>query len=169
MNLLEMLLENSQKREGFEDFLNRFEEGPPSEGYEDREVLDRYGEVSHKVSPSDYQQAARDAFGHLSQADREEFGRMLAGQAQDRRLNIPGLTPDQGRGYGDLNWLSNITGQLHQQPGLLRDLLGGLMGGGGASSSASTSGGLLSSPLAKAALAGITAMLVKRVLGGSGR
>ena len=94
----------------------------------DREVLDRYGEVAHKVSPSDYEQAARDAFGHLSQADREEFGRMLAGQAQDKRLDLPGLTPGQGQGFGDLDWLANITGQLHQQPGLLRDILGGLTG-----------------------------------------
>ena len=166
MNLLEMLLGNSEKREGFEDFLNRFEEGPPSEGYEDREVLDRYGEVAHKVSPSDYQQAARDAFGHLSQADREEFGRMLAGQAQDRRLDLPGLSPGQGQGFGDLDWLSNITGQLHQQPGLLRDILGGLTGNRETSSSGTSSGGIFSSPLAKAALAGITAMLVKKVLGG---
>ena len=169
MNLLEMLLGNSEKRGGFEDFLIRFEEGPPSEGYEDREVLDRYGEVSHRVSPSDYRQAARDAFGHLSQADREEFGRMLAGQAQNRGLDLPGLSPGQGRGFGDLDWLSNIAGQLHQQPGLLRDILGGLTGGGGTSSSPGSSGGLLSSPLAKAALAGITAMLVKRFLGGSSR
>ena len=161
MNLLEMLLGNSQTREGFEDFLNRFEEGPPSEGYSDQEVMDRYGEVVHKVSPSDYQQAARDAFGHLSEADREEFGRMLAGQAQNKKLDLPGLTPDQGQGFGDLDWLSNITGQLHQQPGLLRDLLGGLTGNRGPSSS----GGIFSSPLAKAALAGIAAMLVKRVLG----
>ena len=164
MNLLEMLLGNNQAREGFEDFLNRFEDGPPSEGYDDREVLDRYGDVAHKVSPSEYQQAARDAFGHLSQADREEFGRMLAGQAQDKRLDLPGLSPSQGKGFGDLDWLSNITGQLHQQPGLLRDLLGGLTG----SREAGSSGGILSSPLAKAALAGITAMLVKRVLGGMG-
>jgi hypothetical protein len=161
MNLLEMLLGNSQAREGFEDFLNRFEEGPPSEGYSDQEVMDRYGEVAHKVSPTDYQQAARDAFGHLSQADREEFGRMLAGQAQNKRLDLPGLAPGQGQGFGDLDWLSNITGQLHQQPGLLRDLLGGLTGNRGESSS----GGIFSSPLAKAALAGIAAMLVKRVLG----
>jgi len=161
MNLLEMLLGNSQAREGFEDFLNRFEEGPPSEGYSDQEVMDRYGEVAHKASPSDYQQAARDAFGRLSQADREEFGRMLAGQAQNKRLDLPGLTPGQGQGFGDLDWLSNITGQLHQQPGLLRDLLGGLTG----NREASSSGGIFSSPLAKAALAGIAAMLVKRVLG----
>ncbi len=163
MNLLEMLMGNSQAREGFKDFLNRFEDGPPSEGYEDQEVLDRYGEVAHKASPSDYEQAARDAFGHLSQTDREEFGQLLAGQARTRKLDLPGLTPAQGQGFGDVDWLSNITSQIHQQPGLLRDLLGGLTGGDKGTSS---SGGILSSPLAKAALAGIAAMLVKKVLAG---
>jgi hypothetical protein len=162
MNLLEMLMGNSQTLDGFKDFLNRFEEGPPSEGYSDHEVLDRYGEVAHKVSSSDYQQAARDAFGHLSQTDREEFGQLLAGQARSRKLDLSELTPGQGQGFGDLDWLANITTQLHQQPGLLRDILGGLTGGRGSSSS----GGILSSPLAKAALAGIAAMLVKKVLGG---
>ena len=162
MNLLEMLMGNSQTREGFKDFLNRFEDGPPSEGYSDREVLDRYGEVAHKASPSDYEQAARDAFGHLSQADREEFGQMLAGQARSKGLDLQGLTQAQGQGFGDLDWLANITSQIHQQPGLLRDLLGGLTGSRGTSSA----GGILSSPLAKAAMAGITAMLVKKVLGG---
>ena len=164
MNLLEMLLGNSQTREGFRDFLNRFEDGPPSEGYEDREVLDRYGEVAHKASSSDYEQAARDAFGHLSQADREEFGQLLAGQAQSRGLDLPGLRPAQGRGFGDVDWLANITSQIHQQPGLLRDILGGLTG----NREATNSGGIFGSPLAKAALAGIAAMLVKRVLGGMG-
>jgi hypothetical protein len=162
MNLLEMLLGDGQTRGGFEDFLKRFEEGPPSEGYEDQEVMDRYGQVAHKVPPSDYRQAARDAFGRLSQADREEFGQMLAGQAQNRKLDLPGLTPSQGRGFGDVDWLSDIVSQIHQQPGLLRDLMGGLTGG----RETNSSGGLLSSPLAKAALAGITAMLVKKVLGG---
>jgi len=163
MNLLEMLMGNSQTKEGFEDFLKRFEDGPPSEGYGDREVLDRYGEVAHKVSPSDYEQAARDAFGRLSQADREEFGQLLAGRARSQNLDLSGLTPASGQGFGDTDWLANITSQIHQQPGLLRDLLGGLTG---SSSGTSSSGGLLSSPLAKAALAGIAAMLVKKVLGG---
>lgn len=161
MGLLDMLLGNNEARVGFQDFLKRFEEGPPSEGYEDQEVLDRYGEVAHKVSPSDYQQAARDAFGHLSQSDREEFGRMLAGQAQSKGLDLSGLTPGQGQDFGNLDWLSNITGQIHQQPGMLRDLLGGLTG----NRESGSSGGIFSSPLAKAALAGIAAMLVKKVLG----
>jgi hypothetical protein len=167
MDLLEMLMGSSQAQEGFKNFLNRFEEGNPWEGYEDKEVLDRYGEVSHKVSSSDYQQAARGAFGRLSQADREEFGRMLAGQAQTKGLDLPGLTPGRGQGFGNLDWLTQITSQLHQQPGLLRDLLGGLAGGKSTGSSAGGSAGsILSSPLAKAALAGITAMLVKKALGG---
>jgi len=162
MNLLEMLMGSGQTREGFKDFLNRFEEGPPSEGYEDQEVLDRYGEVAHKASSTDYEQAARDAFGRLSQADREEFGQLLAGRAQSRGLDLSGLTPPRGQGFGDLDWLTKVTSQIHQQPGLLRDLLGGLTG----NREASSSGGILSSPLAKAALAGIAAMLVKKVLGG---
>ena len=161
MNLFEMLMGNDQTREGFQDFLNRFEDGPPWEGYSDREVLDRYGEVAHKASPSDYEDAARDAFGRLSEADREEFGQLLAGQARNRRVDLPGLSPGQGQGFGNLDWLANITSQLHQQPGLLRDLLGGLTGNRGTSSS----GGIFSSPLAKAALAGIAAMLVKKALG----
>jgi hypothetical protein len=61
-----------------------------------------------------------------------------------------------------VDWLSNITGQIHQQPGLLRDLLGGLTG----NREASSSGSIFSNPIAKAALAGIAAMLVKKVLGG---
>ena len=121
MNLLEMLLGNSQTQEGFKDFLNRFEEGPPWEGYGDREVLDRYGEVAHKVSPSDYEQAARDAFGHLSQTDREEFGQLLAGQARNKRLNLSGLTPAQGQGFGDVDWLANITNKRHSVAELQND------------------------------------------------
>jgi hypothetical protein len=162
MDLLEMLMGSSETRTGFEDFLKRFEEGPPSEGYADQEVLDRYGEVAHKVSPPEYQQAARDAFTRLSPADREELGQLLSGQARGKRLDLPGLIPNQKQGFGDLDWLANITAQLHQQPGLLRDLLGGLSG----SNEGGSTGSIFSNPVAKAALAGIAAMLVKRVMAG---
>jgi hypothetical protein len=91
---------------------------------------------------------------------------MLAGQAQSRGVTVPGLTPNRGQGFGDLDWLAQIASQLHQQPGLLRDILSGLAGGKSTGSSAGGSAGnILSSPLAKTALAGITAMLVKKALG----
>jgi len=41
MGLLDMLLGSSEAKAGVEDFLNRFEEGPPSARYEDQEVLNR--------------------------------------------------------------------------------------------------------------------------------
>lgn len=161
MGLLDMFFGNSEIKTEFEDFLNRFQEGPPSEGYEDQEVLDRYGQISHQVSQSEYEAAARDAFGHLSPNNREEFGRMLASQAQQKGIDLSVLAPSQEQGFGNLDWLSNITGQLHQHPGLLRELLGGLTG----NREPGTSGGIFSSPLAKAALAGIAAMIVKRFFG----
>jgi hypothetical protein len=62
-----------------------------------------------------------------------------------------------------------VIADLHQTPGRLRDILGG---GGDATnapagSSAATS--ILNSPLARAALAGIAAMIVKRVMHGPER
>jgi hypothetical protein len=61
-----------------------------------------------------------------------------------------------------------LTG-LHQTPGRLRDILGGGGSGVPATQAAEPNAltGLLASPLAKAALAGITAMLVKKVVRGT--
>jgi hypothetical protein len=56
-----------------------------------------------------------------------------------------------------------MMGQMHQQqPGLLGQLLGG-------GQAANSGGSLFSSPIAKAALAGVAAMALKNVMGsGSG-
>jgi hypothetical protein len=86
---------------------------------------------------------------------------MLAGQVQTRGIDLSEPTPAQTQGFGNLDWLSNITGQLHQQPGLLRKILGGLPG----NSQSGSGGSIFSNPIAKAAMAGITAMVVKKVLG----
>jgi hypothetical protein len=126
-------------------------------------VLNRYGSVAHNASPAQYEEAAREAFARLSPDERREFGEYLQQRAQTKGVSLP-APPNRSGGQNDLGWLSAITGQLHQQPGLLRELLGGIAGqprtGGIASG-----GGLFASPLGKAALAGITAMLVKRAMG----
>jgi len=62
--------------------------------------------------------------------------------------------------------LGSVFADLHQSPGRLRELLGG---GGGAQADAAGRGGtasMLSSPLAKAALAGIAALVARRYMGG---
>ncbi len=56
--------------------------------------------------------------------------------------------------------LAQVTSRMEQQqPGILGQLLGGGGAGGGA-------GNMLDNPLAKAALAGVAAMAVKRMMGG---
>ena len=159
MDLFQMLTGGLTDKHEYEDFAKRYDQGHPSEGYSDQEVLDRYGSVAQSVPAHDYEQATREAYARLSPDERAEFGQFLKQRAQSKGIDVP--APSEGQsGFGDLGWLSNATSQLHQQPGLLREILGGLAGG-----SRSGAGGLLSSPIAKAALAGITASLVKRALG----
>jgi hypothetical protein len=158
MDLFEMLGgKNSQE---YEDFARRYDQGRPWDGYSDQEVLDRYGSVAHNASGEDYEEAAREAFARLSPDERQEFARYLQERAQNKGINIPLPSTERG-GLSDSGWLAAATRQVHQQPGLLRELLRGMTG----TSQARPGGGLLASPLGKAALAGITAMLVKRAMG----
>jgi hypothetical protein len=83
----------------------------------------------------------------------------LDGDGLDDRLQDPG-------------YLAGATTQVRtQQPGMLDSLLGGLMGGGGGNAGGSPNagtgglGGLLSSPIAKAAIGGIAAMAMSRLMG----
>ena len=51
MGVLDDLLGNEQLQKQYKDSDKRYEQGDPSEGYSDQEVLKRYGEVSHAVPP----------------------------------------------------------------------------------------------------------------------
>jgi hypothetical protein len=159
MDLFEVLMGSEKNRDEAQDYVNRYEQGPAWEGYSDEEVLDRYGSVAHKVSSPEYEQAAREAFDRLTPKERMEFARYLEEKA--RRKNIPVPQRETSEEGGLLDWLSKATGQIHQQPGALRDMLAPEKA---ASSVGSELGGLLSSPLAKAALAGIGALLFKKLL-----
>jgi hypothetical protein len=146
-------------------------------------VLERYGEVAHKASPTDYEAAVRDALSRLSPAEQAEFLRMLQERTGARGVTLPQPRPEAG-GSG-LDALARSVRELHEQPGRLRDVLTGPTGGG--SSGIPTGedvgpggiptgagdepagvppglGSIFQSPLAKGAIAGITAMLVRKML-----
>jgi nucleoid-associated protein YgaU len=163
MGLLDALLGGALGREENQAFLQRFEQGPPWEGYSDQEVLKRYGTVAGQASAQEYQQAASEAFGRMSPEQRVEFGQLLQRKARERQLNLGGLDKSGIKDFQNAQRLAQLTGQVHEEPGLLRSILGG---------SGETQGqqqaGLLSSPIAKAALAGIAAMAIKKVLGARG-
>lgn len=160
MGLLDALLGGAQGREENQAFLQRFEQGPPWEGYSDQEVLNRYGTVAGQATAQEYTQAASEAFARMTPEQRVEFGRLLQQKARERRLNVGDLEHSTINDFQDAQRLANLTTEVHQQPGLLRSMLGG---GGEAQGQQQAS--ILSSPLAKAALAGIAAMAIKKVLG----
>jgi hypothetical protein len=54
MGILDELLGGGQRQKDYKDFVDRYEQGDPSEGYSDQEVLKRYGEVSHAVPPDQF-------------------------------------------------------------------------------------------------------------------
>jgi len=75
MGIVDDLLAGGQRQNEYKDFVNRYEQGDPSEGYSDQEVLERYGEVSHAASQ--YAQAAQEALSKLSPEERAAFVKML--------------------------------------------------------------------------------------------
>jgi hypothetical protein len=81
MGILDELLGGGQRQKEYRDFVDRYEQGHPSEGYSDQEVLKRYGDVSHAVPPNQYAQAAIEALGKLSPEDRAAFVKMLQERA----------------------------------------------------------------------------------------
>jgi hypothetical protein len=163
MGILDDLLGNEQLQKQYKDFIKRYEQGDPSEGYSDQEVLKRYGEVSHAVPPDEYAQAAQEALGKLSPEERAEFLEMLQERAAARGVKLPGKVASDPKDLGE------VLTDLHEKPGQLRDILGG---GNIGQPQAQASGSnpitdMLSSPMAKAVLAGIAAMVVKRMMGRS--
>jgi hypothetical protein len=154
MGLLTDLLGGMQPQAA-QDFVQRYQQGAPSEGYSNQEVQQRYEQVAPQLSPGQFQQAAQQSFQNLSPDQRMQFGQLLQQQAQQAGY---GMAP-QG-GYQDPQGLAQFATQVHQQdPSLIGQLLGGATGGGG--------GGVLGSPVARAAIAGIAAMAMRDIMGGN--
>ena len=158
MDLLGQLLGGGQRREEYQDFVNRYDTGAPWDGISDREAYSRYQQVAPQLPPQMYQESAQEAFSRLTPQQRLQLGQHLQQQTRQQGLNVPDLNRDGiDDRLQDPAYLARATGQLHQQqPGILGDLLGG--GGGGQ--------GMLQSPIAKAALAGIAAVAVKKMMSG---
>src|SRR5256886_15485180 len=118
MGILDELLGGGQRQKEYRDFVDRYEQGHPSQGYSDQEVLKRYGEVSHAVPSDHYAQAAQEALSKLSPEERAVFVKMLQDRAAARGVTLP------GKGAPDPKELGQVRTDLHQKPGQLRDMLG---------------------------------------------
>ena len=161
MGILEELLTGGQRQKEYSDFVDRYEQGHPSQGYSDQEVLKRYGEVSHAVPSDQYAQAAQEALSKLSPQERAVFMKMLQDRAAARGVTLPRQVAPEPKDLGQ------VLTDLHAKPGQLRDMLGGPAQPQEQASGSSPITDILTSPMAKAVLAGIAAMLVKRMMGPS--
>ena len=159
MGILDELLGSGQRQKEYKDFVNRYEQGHPSEGYSDQEVLKRSGEVSHAVPPDQYAKAAQEALGKLSPEERAAFVKILQERATARGVTLSREVQQEPKELGQ------ILTDLHQKPGQLRDMLGGGDVQSRQAPASNPIGDILASPMAKAVLAGIAAMAVKRVMG----
>jgi hypothetical protein len=119
MGILDELLTGGQRQNEYKDFVTRYEQGAPAEGYSDQEVLKRYGEVSHAVSPDLYAQAAQEALSKLSPEERAAFVKMLQDRAATRGVTLPRQVAPEPKELGQ------VLTDLHTKPGQLRDMLGG--------------------------------------------
>jgi hypothetical protein len=163
MGILDELLAGGQSQKEYKDFVDRYEQGHPSQGYSDQEVLKRYGEVSHAVQPDQYARAAQEALSALSPEERAAFVKMLQERAAARGVTLPGKVAPEPKELGQ------VLTDLHKKPGQLRDVLGAPAQPQQQASGSSPITDILSSPMAKAVLAGIAAMVVKNVMGPSQR
>jgi hypothetical protein len=112
------------------------------------------------VSPDQYAQAAQEALSKLSPEERAVFVKMLQDRAAARGVTLPGYVAPEPKELGQ------VLTDLHKKPGQLRDMLGGdaAQPQGQQASASSAITDMLPSPMAKAVLAGIAAMVVMRVV-----
>jgi len=152
-----------QQQQESQDFIQRYQQGHPAQGYSDQEVIDRYQQVAPQLPPDVYQQSAEQAFARMSPQERQQFAEYMRQQAQRQNVQIPDFNQDgvDDRFQQDPRALAQATARVQQQqPGFL----GGLFGGGGGGGGSSQGGTPQMNTAQKAALAGIAAIALKTVM-----
>src|SRR5688572_7272655 len=158
VDLLESVLGGKQQQTEYQDFIDKFEKGSPYDGIDERDALDRYQRVTPELSRTEYQKSAEEAYARLSPSERAEFSRWLRTNANQRGVSVPdydlnddGIDDRMQNSPGDLAQMT--TEVRDQDPSIFEQLLG--KGG---------TGGPLDNPIAKIAIAGITAMAAQRLM-----
>ena len=127
--------------------LRQAQDGP--DAVSDADVHRAYQQVAPKLTREEFQQAASDAYDRLTPEERSRIADHLRAQAEPRDLPMSTL-PSAMTAATDPGALAAATADLNdQEPNLLQDLF--------------APGGTFSSPLAKAALLGITAFAAQRL------
>jgi hypothetical protein len=122
MNVIDKVL--GERREEFNDFTKRYDQGPPDEGYSDDEVRSRYDEVASRLSDEEYEDSAREAFDRLPPQSRREFYQQLRNSAR-RADTDGGMFDGDSSNFDDSRMLAGLTSRVRREkPDMLSELLG---------------------------------------------
>jgi hypothetical protein len=168
VNFLENVLGGKQqKRQQYQDFIGRYEQGPPWQGIDDDEAVERYQEVEQHVPHDVYEDSAHEAFARMSPQERRQFGQYMRQQARQQNFNFPDFDQDgiDDRFEQDPRMMAQTMGRMHRQhPGMFGQLATGGRRRPQQRRRQQKQKSPLDNPLAKAALAGIAAIAVKKMM-----
>ncbi len=117
----------------------------------DADAQEAAAHVTSQLSPEEFQQVAANAYQQMTPDERSEVADYLRTHAQQQGITVPAL-PSAAEASTNPGALADATAQVHSQgPSSLGQLF--------------APGGTFSSPIAKLALLGITAMAAQRITG----
>ena len=86
MDLLERVLGSPEKRTEYQDFIDRYDAAPPYDTIEDREAVDRYGQVTPELTRDQYRDSPRRTRSASSPRQSAPSSRVGCAPAQPRRV-----------------------------------------------------------------------------------
>src|SRR5437588_4159699 len=130
--LLSSVIGSQQQKQEYSDFVSRYQNGHPAEGYSDGEVADRYQQLAAHLPPDQYTRSAEQAFSRLSPQERKQFTQWLKQRNQQHPNPHPQIQQHPDHQEASPNALAGLLGGMQQQqPDMLTSLLTGGTGSGG--------------------------------------
>ncbi|MDQ2683831.1 MAG: hypothetical protein M3Y37_09930 [Chloroflexota bacterium] len=115
--------EGAAKTDRTRDFMKRFAEGRPDEGYSTEEAATHLDDLLKHANSDQVRRATKNALSNLPEDQQKEFGSFL-GDLKARKTG-------QGGGQLSTDEIADVFGQSGGSANGLDDLFGGLFGGGG--------------------------------------
>ncbi|MFM9108781.1 MAG: hypothetical protein ACKOWF_19010 [Chloroflexota bacterium] len=156
--------DGDRMRSQAKDFVSRYDQGPPDQGYEPTEVLDRFKQVGRAMDPTDLQDAAQQSFKQMPPEMRRAYKQAMKQrgvpqfqQLPDDKDDDPSILAEMTRQAMEQQAKQQAEAQAESKGKGFDGSVGALLGQEGDKS-------LLDNPAVKAAFAGMAAFAMKKIL-----